>query len=122
VRADIDKLSDAAEQHQRPALINLEGGAPQVYVDAVAKVERSHDNKRSQSKPAVSSEQTSCQARSASAEHMRCIQPMTREQQIALIEEARAARRVEQEAAEAADARALMMALDQERTYGKGLG
>jgi hypothetical protein len=41
---------------------------------------------------------------------------------MALIEEARAARRVEQEAAEAADARALMMALDQERTYGKGLG
>jgi hypothetical protein len=54
--------------------------------------------------------------------HMRPIPPMTREQQMALIEEARAARRAEREAAEAADARALMMARDQEPTYRNGWG
>ena len=55
-------------------------------------------------------------------EHLRRIQPMTREQQLALIEEARAARRAAQQVAEAADAQVLTLPPDQEWAYGNGWG
>lgn len=55
-------------------------------------------------------------------EHLRRIEPMTREQQIALIEEARAARRAVQRTAEAADAWTTTMERDQEWAYGNGWG
>jgi hypothetical protein len=45
---------------------------------------------------------------------------MSREQQLALIEEARAARRAMQQVAEAADARVLTIELDREWAYGNG--
>jgi DNA-binding MarR family transcriptional regulator len=47
---------------------------------------------------------------------------MTREQQLTLIEEARAARRTAQQIAEAADAQMLTVLPDQERAYGNGWG
>ena len=47
-------------------------------------------------------------------EHLRRIHPMTREQQLALIEEARAARRAAQQVAEAAEAQVLTLPPDQE--------
>jgi hypothetical protein len=47
---------------------------------------------------------------------------MSREQQLALIEEARAARRAMQQVAEAADAKVLTMEPDQEWAYGNGWG
>jgi hypothetical protein len=53
-------------------------------------------------------------------EHLRHIHPMSREQQLALIEEARAARRAMQQVAEAADARVLTIELDREWAYGNG--
>jgi hypothetical protein len=55
-------------------------------------------------------------------EHLRHIRPMSREQQLALIEEARAARRAMQQVAEAADARVLTMEPDREWAYGNGWG
>jgi hypothetical protein len=45
---------------------------------------------------------------------------MTCEQQLTLIEEARAARRTAQQAAEAADAQMLTVPPDQEWAYGNG--
>jgi hypothetical protein len=45
---------------------------------------------------------------------------MSREQQLALIEEARAARRAMQQVAEAADARVLTIEPDREWAYGNG--
>jgi hypothetical protein len=54
--------------------------------------------------------------------HLRHIHPMSREQQSALIEEARAARRVAQQTAEAGETRMLPMEPDQERTYRTGRG
>ncbi|WP_162815918.1 hypothetical protein [Microvirga aerophila] len=47
---------------------------------------------------------------------------MTREQQLALIEEARAARRAAQQAAEAAKSQVLTLPLDQGWAYGNGWG
>jgi hypothetical protein len=55
-------------------------------------------------------------------ECLRHIHPMSREQQLALIEEARAARRAMQQVAEAADARVLTMEPDREWAYGNGWG
>jgi hypothetical protein len=55
-------------------------------------------------------------------EHLRRIHPMTREQQLALIEEARAARRAAQQVAEAAEAQVLTLPPDQEWAYGNGWG
>ena len=55
-------------------------------------------------------------------EHLRRIHPMTREQQLALIEEARAARRAAQQVAEAAEAQMLTLPPDQEWAYGNGWG
>ena len=53
---------------------------------------------------------------------LRHLRPMTREQQLTLIEEARAARRTAQQTAEAADAQMLAVLPDQERAYGNGWG
>ena len=55
-------------------------------------------------------------------EHLRRIEPMTREQQIALIDEARAARRAAQQAAEAAESQVLTLPPDQQWAYGNGWG
>ena len=55
-------------------------------------------------------------------EHLRRIHPMTREQQLALIEEARAARRAAQQVAEVAEAQVLTLPPDQEWAYGNGWG
>ena len=55
-------------------------------------------------------------------QHLRHTRPMTREQQVALVEEARAARRTAQQAAEAADALMLTAPPDQEWAYGNGWG
>ncbi len=55
-------------------------------------------------------------------EHLRRIHHMTREQQLALIEEARAARRAAQQVAEAADAQVLTLPPDQEWASGNGWG
>jgi hypothetical protein len=55
-------------------------------------------------------------------EHLRRIHPMTREQQLALIEEARAARRAAQQVAEAAESQVLILPPDQEWAYGNGWG
>jgi len=54
--------------------------------------------------------------------HLRHIHPMSREQQSALIEEARAARRAAQQTAEAEEARMPTTEPDQERVYGTGRG
>jgi hypothetical protein len=55
-------------------------------------------------------------------EHLRHIHPITREQQLALIEEACAARHAAQQTAEATDARMLAVAQDREWAYGNGWG
>ncbi len=55
-------------------------------------------------------------------QHLRHIHPMTREQQLTLIEEARAARRAANQTAEAADPWAPTMERDQEWAYGNGWG
>ena len=54
--------------------------------------------------------------------HLRRIHPMTREQQVALIEEARAARRAERQTAEVAETWTLTLGRDQEWAYGNGWG
>jgi hypothetical protein len=53
-------------------------------------------------------------------QHLRHIRPMTCEQQFTLIEEARAARRTAQQAAEAADAQMLTVPPKRGRAYGNG--
>jgi len=55
-------------------------------------------------------------------EHLGHIRPLTREQQLALVEEARAARRAAQQATAAADAQVLTLPPDQEWAYGNGWG
>jgi hypothetical protein len=55
-------------------------------------------------------------------QHSRHIRSMTREQQLALIEEARAARRVTQQATVATEAYAPTMERDQAWAYGNGWG
>ena len=54
--------------------------------------------------------------------HLKHIHSMSREQQSALIEEARAARRVAQQTAEAGETRMLPMGPDQERACRTGRG
>lgn len=80
-------------------------------------VERSHDqNARSHNATSPGGERLNPDARRRLG-HLRRIHPMTREQQIALVEEARAARRAEQETTEVAETWTLTMARDQEWAY-----
>jgi len=88
----------------------------------VVQVERGHAHNRSLSKSINSSEQPFRSTVPASAGTSETYSSPVAGAAVALIEEARAARRAMQQLAKAADARGLTMEPDREWTYGDGWG